>query len=160
MSGAYYDVAQVCLNGQVVNDTSQENPQMNQDYCSNCGERTITVCCNCSEPVRGFLHIPGVVYSDYARPSFCHNCGEPYPWTERKLEAANELAQELDELTSKEKDRLSGTLPDIVSETPKTTVAATRFKRLVAKVGGMAGEAFKDILSDIASETAKKMIWG
>jgi len=52
------------------------------------------------------------------------------------------------------------TLDDIVADTPKTPVAASRFKRLVAKPGGAAAEAFMDIFTDIASETAKKMIWG
>ncbi len=50
-------------------------------------------------------------------------------------------------------------LDDIVRDTPKTTVAATRFKRILAKAGTGAGQAFRDILVDVISETAKKMIW-
>jgi hypothetical protein len=46
-----------------------------------------------------------------------------------------------------------------VRDTPKTTVAATRFKKLVLKGGKELAGGFRDILVDIASETAKKILW-
>ena len=47
----------------------------------------------------------------------------------------------------------------MVRETPQATVAATRFKSLVAKAGKPAADAFRDILVDILSEAIKKSIW-
>jgi len=95
----------------------------------------------------------------YTPPSFCPECGKPYPWTEAKLKAAQELSDELDNLSLEERSLLKKSLDDIVRDTPETTVAATRFKRLVAKAGQVAADGLKDILVDIASETAKKLIW-
>jgi hypothetical protein len=98
-------------------------------------------------------------YTDLPLPIFCPDCGKPYPWTEAKLKAALELSDELNNLSTEERNMLKKSLDDIVRDTPETTVAATRFKRLVTKAGKAAADGFKDILVDIASETAKKLIW-
>ena len=98
-------------------------------------------------------------FDDYSLPSFCHNCGKSYPWTEAKIKAAQELAFELDNLTQEEKENLNKSLHDIIRDTPETTVAATRVKKLFAKAGKGVAEGFKNILVDIISEAAKKMIW-
>ena len=50
-------------------------------------------------------------------------------------------------------------LDDLVRDTPGTTVAATRFKRIATKAGGGAASAFKEILFSVVSETAKKILW-
>ena len=95
----------------------------------------------------------------YRRPSFCHKCGKPYPWTEATLRAAQELSDEIEGLTHAERNVLKRSLDDIVRDTPQTTVAATRFKRLAAKSGKAAAEGFRNILIDVVSGTAKKIIW-
>ena len=71
-----------------------------------------------------------------------------------------ELAQEMEGLTAEERNLLSKSLDDLVRDTPQTPVAATRVKRLLTKAGGAALQAFRDILVDIASETAKKTMMG
>ena len=76
-----------------------------------------------------------------------------------KLKAARDLSDELDNLTPDERDLLKKSLDDIVRDTPQTTVSALRFKKLAAKAGSIAASALKDILVDIASEAAKKVIW-
>jgi len=81
-----------------------------------------------------------------------------YPWTEAKLSAAQELADELD-LTEQEKEMLKQSLPELVKDTPRTQVAANRFKRLATKGGELALGMFRDILVDVMSETAKKLIF-
>lgn len=156
-----YDVAQICINGHVINSMSQSYPVHNQKFCDKCGERTISECPKCKTPIRGYYLATAIVVigSDYSRPSFCHNCGQPYPWTEKKLQAAQELAQELHKLSEEEKDLLKKSLDDIIRDTSQTPVAVARFKRLVAKAGVEAAQAFKDILVDIVSETVKKGIW-
>jgi hypothetical protein len=77
-----------------------------------------------------------------------------------KIEAAQELASEINELTDDERELLAKSIDEIIKDTPKTTVAATRFKKLLAKVGSPIAESFREILVDIISETAKKSIWG
>ena len=55
---------------------------------------------------------------------------------------------------------LAASLDDIVCETPKTQLASSRFKRLLAKAGGGGAQAMKELVVGIASEAAKKAIWG
>jgi hypothetical protein len=119
-------------------------------------------CAACTASIRGRYYVENVLtlHDSYAAPKFCHACGAAYPWTAAKLEAAKELADELDELTSDERERLKGTLDDLVRDTPRTQVASTRFKRLMIKAGSSGASAMRDIIVDVLSEGAKKMIVG
>ena len=69
------------------------------------------------------------VLFDYHKPSYCYNCGTAFPWTVCSLEAAKELADELETLTQEEKEQLKNSFPDLMKNTPKTTVAETRFQK-------------------------------
>ncbi|ABA90275.2 protein of unknown function DUF2321 [Syntrophotalea carbinolica DSM 2380] len=161
MSDSYYDVAQICINGHVINSMAKDYPQSNQKYCSDCGEETITACPSCGSNIRGHYHVPGVIsFSNFHAPSYCFNCGSPYPWTAIRLEAAAELADELDGLTTDEKEKLKSSLPDLVKDGPKTVVAETRFKKIIKKAGADAYEGMKTILVDVVSETVKKSMFG
>jgi hypothetical protein len=111
--------------------------------------------------IKGYHHIPGVVYAGSDVPSkFCDNCGKSYPWTSAKLQAAIELAGELETLSSEERETLQKSLPDILRDTPQTTVAATRFKKLAAKARDKSTALIWDLIKDVASEAAKKIILG
>jgi hypothetical protein len=100
------------------------------------------------------------VFTSYDVPPFCRACGSAYPWTKSKIEAAKELIRLADELNDAEKATLTADLPDLVSDTPRTQAAATRFKRLAAKVGGKFISTLWDIFHDVASEAAKKVFFG
>jgi len=161
MSG-YYDVAQICLNGHVVNDNYREYPQHNQDYCDKCGTSTISKCQSCQAEIRGDYHVSGVIGmgGKEKAPNFCHNCGKPYPWTAKKIEAVREMTDELEGITEEEKEKLRNSLDDLVSETPKSEVAVLRFKKILKKVGTDSYESIKSILVDVASEAIKKSLFG
>ena len=160
MDESWYDTAQICLNGHVINSSSGESPECNEKFCQTCGERIIRHCENCRQPIRGDYHVPEVLELwEYSVPSFCHNCGNAYPWTEARLRAARELSNELENLSEEERKVVKTSVDDIVVDTPRTTLAATRFKRLVSKAGKESLAAFRTLLVDIASETAKKTIW-
>jgi hypothetical protein len=99
--------------------------------------------------------------SERATPkSFCGNCGMPYPWTERKLSAAAELLAEDETLNATEKEQLTDSLTEMTSENPRTTLAATKFKKLAAKAGRGLGDALQKTLVNVLSETAKKVMLG
>ena len=98
--------------------------------------------------------------ADYiSAPAFCSSCGKPYPWTEAKLKAAKELSDEIEDIDTEEREILKKSLDDIIRDTPQTPVAATRFKNIISKVGKPIAGAIRDIVVDIASEAAKKIIW-
>ena len=153
-----YDVAQICQNGHVANSTTRNMPEFNQKFCEKCGSATITNCPECKSPIRG-SYWGGGLTGRYMTPSFCINCGQPFPWTKSKLQAAHELAQELDNVTEEDRAILHQSIDDLVKDTPSTTVAATRFKKIMVKVGQGAASMFREILVDVLSEAAKKALF-
>lgn len=160
--GASHDPAQICINGHMVNSSSAHRPEYNASFCPKCGSETITFCRHCNGAIRGRLYqadsYPGSKIVPV--PAFCHACGKAFPWTASALESARLLADETDSLSPTEREQLKATLDDLVRDTPKTTLATTRFKKFMLKAGKETAQAFRDILVDIASETAKKAIWG
>ena len=155
--GNWYDTAQICTNGHVINEQLISSPHINKKFCDRCGAPTITKCQYCRATIKGPYHF-GPNTSSWTRPSFCDDCGKPYPWTEATVKAAKELADELDKLSLEEREMLKKSIDDIIRDTPQTTVAATRFKKLIIKAGQPAAKAFRDLFVDVASETAKKII--
>jgi hypothetical protein len=159
MQDDWYDVAQICLNGHITNSSTKLRPQHNKKFCDSCGASTIMNCPNCDSEIQGAYHMQMVVGTFFSLPSYCQNCGKPYPWTEKRLSAAYELAQELDVLSDEDKKILSQSIDDLIKETPKTVVASVRFKKIMAKAGKSAADGFKNILVDIFSEAVRKSLW-
>ena len=162
MSDNHYDVAQICENGHVANSMARDHAASNQDHCDKCGAPTIMACPfpSCQTAIRGFYH-SGVIglFDEYAAPRFCYKCGKPFPWTDAALRAAQELADELDGLTSDERETLKKSLNELVRETPSTRVAETRFKKIMRKVGKEGYEGMRSLLTDFVSETVRKTIF-
>jgi hypothetical protein len=157
---SWFDVMQVCRNGHKITEFVKSSPEFGKQHCPACGAATISKCEKCQAAIQGFCHIPGVLdLASKKVPAFCDSCGSPYPWTESSLKAAQELAEELDGLSKEERQTLAASLDDLVRESPRTTLAATRFKRIAGKAGKGAADAFKEILVGVLSESAKKMIW-
>lgn len=154
-----YDVAQICLNGHVINPSSVRYPQHNQNFCSICGAKTIMKCNNCNTDIRGSYSIRRRTTNPYQPPQFCHHCGEPYPWTISKIQAAQELAKELDELTEEEKEILSKSIIEIIRDSQHTNVATTRIKKLMTKINKHGKAVLGNLLMDIASEPVKKILF-
>ena len=159
MRDSWYDVAQICLNGHVINDSVKKYPQHNKKFCDKCGVATITNCPNCNAEIQGEYHVKGAISFSYTAPAFCPNCGKSYPWTEAKIQAAHDLAQELENISDDDKEILTQSINEIVKDSPRTTLAATRFKKILSKTSKPIVDAFRDILIDIVSKTAKKLLW-
>lgn len=159
MSRMRFDTALVCLNGHVVNPKFHGIPGFNAGHCSDCGEETIFECPECGEEVRGGVH--EVVSSRPNQPPpYCHSCGQPYPWTERKLKAVEELVEELDGLSPDERQLLAKDIRDVTVEGPRTMVAAAQLKRLLAKGRGYAAKAIVRELDEVAVEKARDILAG
>ena len=119
-----YRTALVCLNGHIVNDEMEIYPEQNEKFCSKCGAETIHQCSNCGTNIRGYYYVEGVVsFSETTPPSYCHNCGKPYPWTQASIETFKEIANMMEKLTEEEKKKLSSSIDDLISDTPRTQLA-------------------------------------
>ena len=155
-----HDVAQVCPNGHVANDSSQRHPEFNKEYCDRCGEKTITTCPECNSPIQGDYHAEGVISigGEFDPPAFCQHCGHAFPWTERKQQAAIELFIE-DNQSEEDQQQFRESVDQITKDTPQAQVASKRIVRLLGTIGKQSASAIRDILVDIASEAAKKMIF-
>ena len=155
-----YDVAQICREGHVINTMARDYPESNEAFCSKCGSATVSECEGCHAPIRGHYHVPGVLGGfHYDRPSYCHACGAAYPWTTSALAAAADLADEIGGLSGDEREQLKATFPDLLRDTARTQGAALRFRRLVAKAGKGAADAFRSVLVEVVAEGAKKALW-
>lgn len=156
----YYLTAQACLNGhQITGDASKG--EFTENFCSRCGAETLTQCPTCKANIRGYYHDPeGMVLSipSWDLPSYCVKCGKEFPWTATALQAAKDLTDEIEGLTDEERQKAKESFGDLISDTPKTSVAVVRTQKLLKKAGPVAGKALRDIIVSVASEAAKKAL--
>ncbi|MHB1459573.1 MAG: DUF2321 domain-containing protein [Armatimonadota bacterium] len=159
---ARYDTAQICINGHTISKGIDKHSATDQSFCDKCGAKIITNCKACVSSIRGerYLEGPGLSGGEYTPPSYCYNCGNAFPWIESRMQAARELTDELENLTKEEKDSLKQSLDDIITDTPQTTLAVIRIKRLLTKSGKIAAESFKEIMVSVVTEAAKRSLWG
>lgn len=121
----------------------------------------MTQCPSCRAAIRGYYYVEGVLsFSEYTPPAHCHNCGNAFPWTVRKIAGAVELVEVGGGLTDSEVAQLRSDLTELTKDSPKTHVASLRFKKAMAKAGGTVAQGVRDIVVDVLSEAAKKAIWG
>jgi len=155
-----YDVAQVCLNGHVTNETFRSSPEFNKAFCDWCGEKTITECPNCNAEIQGFYHGSELFRPPFHPPSYCCKCGKPFPWTDLKIQAAIELGVEAGGLNDEDANEFRESVNDIVRDTPRAQLAVNRFRRIMDKVGPQVATGIRKLLVDVASEAAKKLLLG
>ncbi len=155
-----FDTAQICLSGHITNDTMLAMPEVSEDYCKRCGEKTITSCPKCDEQIRGALldELGGLSPLRHP-PRYCHHCGKAFPWTETAIQAAIELSVEDANLDKTDEATLRDSIADIVTDSPRTQLGATRFKKVMGKLSTEGSRAVRDIIVSIVSESAKKIIW-
>ncbi|HEY5536592.1 MAG TPA: DUF2321 domain-containing protein [Ignavibacteria bacterium] len=153
-----YDIAQICLNGHVINSFSSGMPEFNKKYCDQCGEFTIIECQECKNPIRGD-YWGSMSMTTMTAPKFCLNCGKPFEWTIRKLNAAKELAALSEGFTGDEIIEFQKSIDNLVINSPNIEVAKVKYIKFVKKAGTSIAQGLKDILVDIVSETIKKTIW-
>ena len=158
-----YDTAQVCGEGHLLNAFAGSRPENNVKHCSQCGAVTLTTCPSCREPIRGY-HFVGSSRGNGAGPdeppSYCHNCGKPYPWVEKRLAVASAIIEEMQDLTDSEKEELSKSLSDLVRDVPATELAVLRFKKYLPKAGAAVYNAFKSVMISVATDEVKRKLFG
>lgn len=153
-----YNNATICLNGHII---SKYNSNA-QKYCTKCGAETYSFCSKCTSPIRGLFE-PSNVYLMGERPLslpyYCHECGAPYPWTEKILENAVELLALDDELDDASKALIKNAIPDLIVDTPTTPIAIASYRKGISSAGQILKDSLRQLLIDIISETAKKVLF-
>ncbi len=149
----YYHPAQICLNGHVINDSIDSHPELNENFCSKCGAKTITSCPACGAPLHGDFDCGSFLNLEPpSADAYCYNCGAPYPWTESALKSTALLLQEEELLTDAVKETLIHELPDIISETPKTKLAVLHIQKYLPTIGRFTADALKQFIIDFGCE--------
>ena len=156
-SDSGYDIAQICLEGHVVNRSSQKNSESNEIHCHTCGEETLTKCTQCGTDIRGLRYINGSPAHYYSRPNHCHNCGKPFPWTISHIKLIGELVDELD-LEKNDKETLRNEAKHIVSDTQRTTLARFKFKKILSGLNSGTLKMFSKSLIDMGIEKVNEIM--
>lgn len=153
----YYKKATICLNGHVASSSSANY----RKFCKECGSETISLCPSCNSYIQGDYEVPGVVALGfkYNPPSYCHECGKPYPWTSTILDNAVELISLDDELPDEHKEIIKNALPDLIVETPTTPVAVAKYKKYMSSATGFIKDSLRNLLVDVVSDAVKKSLW-
>lgn len=158
MMGRYL-TAEVCLNGHYTTDSIERYPEMCSKHCPKCGAETVTQCPNCSTNIRGDYFVPGIVVAtNYHPPNYCHNCGNPLPWTQQKISAAQELVDEIEELSKEDRNILKQSISELTQDSPRTELASVRYKKLLKKSSEAIGQAITSAVTSVATEAAKKLL--
>lgn len=157
----WYDVMQICMNGHKITKYANSQPQERQKFCELCGAETIDKCPECNNSIRGFRHsgVRGVNYcqDDLPIPKYCIECGAAYPWQASRIENLKDILSE-SALSDQDIQDIETALPDIVCDTAKTEGASLRIKRILSSLGKDFYSITIKVISDIASETAKKTL--
>ena len=151
-----HDVAQICLNGHIINDAANTYDYLNKEYCDKCGSPTIKSCTNCNAEIQGAYDPKGEWGTEHLTlpPSYCQHCGKPFPWTVASIQATKEFIEELKGLSKKEKLALSMSINDLMNDTPRTELSALRVKKILAKLSEESRALFTNLLTKIATSIA------
>lgn len=158
--------AEICMNGHITTGNIEHNPERRETYCHICGSPTITECPSCHASIRGdydladgddifSLRVPLRLTQP---PAYCIKCGHPFPWTNSALSAAKELIQ-MSNLSISDIDFFNKNIDKILYESPSSTVAIVKIKKILEKVGKLSIDIIKQTLISVASETAKRILW-
>ncbi|MEP0814589.1 MAG: DUF2321 domain-containing protein [bacterium] len=165
----HFDRAIICENGHLITSVAQLRTHEAQERCSKCGLPTIQSCKSCGETINGSIvldcPIPlvrlktrPVIVPGFELPKFCSKCGSPYPWTENRLQLAEQMAAMVDELDPEGQRILAGDLKEIANETPAGELAAGRiwhtFKNLGKKIPSFIEKFITEVAAKALAEIA------
>src|SRR5262249_45611479 len=123
--GGHHTTAAICLRGHVATADVQNHEAQVTKFCRKCGAAIITMCQHCRTAIHGHFVPPGasgVGGTLGVVPAYCHECGKPYPWTEEKLTAAKDLADEVEELSAEDRAKVKSALDEIAAPGPRSEV--------------------------------------
>ena len=149
------------MSGHRITSSMHEHPEDEKRHCPQCGKETIYACIECEKEIPGDKYVPDIpsgrrVIRASSIPQFCDNCGEMFPWTREKMEALVAIAAEEESLSDADRESLRRDAPLIATDNPESEVAALRIKKIMSKVGEHAAPLMWKIVTELATEGAKK----
>lgn len=153
-----YRTAQICENGDLITDSADVFPDECVDYCPKCGAATYDACISCGKPIRGVPDDNPSV--DYKIPFYCTYCGEPFPWTQKILDGAVEILALDTELNPTVRDTIKDAIPGLIVDSPLTAVSAAKYATYISKASNIVRNSLYNLLIDLISESAKKILSG
>ena len=163
-----YDVQQVCENGHQITGGYQTYPGKRKKFCQACSAPTLIACPACDANIQGapikavhsFLDarsgrqrmtLEGIV----PVPSYCANCGEPYPWTEIRIRATVQNLVEFGDLNEEEKKTIEQDIENIAKDVPDAELSARRVKRIWDRGTPIAYEFIMELASRTIAQILK-----
>ena len=101
-------------------------------------------------------HLPHLQARVQEAPNYCHGCGAAYRWRQTAIANAIEVLQM--DLEGQDAADAADLVRAVAVETPRTEIAALKLKRLLPKLGKATYDVAIKVISDVASETAKKTL--
>lgn len=154
-----YRIAQICENGDLITDSADVFPDECRKHCVKCGARTISVCPSCNASILG-VRDDYPDYENYHIPYYCHECGTPYPWTSKILDGAVEILALDTDLDPKIKEIVKEAIPGLIIDSPLASVAAAKYATHIPKASELVRNSLHNLLIDLISESAKKILLG
>jgi hypothetical protein len=160
-SRSWYDTAQICVNGHLINAFADSSPERNSKFCQKCGARTVMACEQCNTKIRGYYHVSGAISLrfDFPIPKNCYECGAQYPWAVTAIESARALVDEL-QLSAEDKATLQRDVDDLIQDSPRTEVAAMRAHRILSKANEGAIDMFANALLNVTTDLVQRRLKG
>lgn len=181
MPNYHYGNAQICEKGHIISSDIVKYPTEKKSYCPKCGASTIAQCPHCQALIQGDYYVEEVAFStcgsfeyddsmplkshtSYKKirsveiPSYCNNCGMPFPWTEDLLNAADKIIELSDELSNEQREQLKACFPNLINNTMESNVSALRFSKIFPLLNPLAQSALKNLLIEYLSATILTLI--
>jgi hypothetical protein len=161
-----YAIQQVCENGHQITGcykvdmlTSMLNTKKEpKEFCESCGAATLIACPSCDTKIQGDKLKDNYGKRDTLKhsvvPSYCLNCGKPYPWTENKIVTAIQMFAEFGDLNDEEKKTIKEDINNIAKDIPQARLSAMRLKPICQRYGKVA----YDVLMEFASKTTAEIL--
>ena len=129
-------------------------------YCEKCGQKIIDRCPSCGAFIKelGYTNIVSVGFPEYELAAYCQKCSKAYPWTQSALDATAEIILAERQLSDSDKKKLIASLPDIISDTPRTELAAMRLTSAAASAGKFTANALLQFAINFGGSVALKVL--
>lgn len=155
-----FHTAFICTKGHIISSTGAKQDK----HCTVCGNPAINQCTHCNEPIRGSRDYSGTGIiaptSAINLPYYCHQCGNPYPWTESLINNAAELLSLDENLDQETINIIKNAIPDLLVECPSTPLAVAKYNKYISKAAKFAKDGMYQLLISVISDSVKKSLFG